>query len=85
MKREHTKNKNAEYHPWDFTFYDSLYKKKTYHIEEDKIKEYFPSEHVKQATLDIYQELLGLTFKKLDNAEVWHKEVSKYEVSDAES
>ena len=85
LKQEFTQNKDAEYRPWDFTFYDAMFKKKVYHIEEEKIREYFPSEHVKQATMDIYQKLLGLTFTKMENAEVWEPSVSKYEVTDTET
>ena len=54
LKKKFTNNPNSKYEPWDFTFYESMYKKKVYNIEEDVIKEYFPSEHVKQGTLDIY-------------------------------
>jgi Zn-dependent oligopeptidase len=35
--------------------------------------------------MEIYQELLGLKFRKLDKASTWHKDVSCYEVRDAES
>lgn len=35
--------------------------------------------------MEIYQELLGLTFKKLEKAQTWNKLVSVYEVRDKES
>jgi thimet oligopeptidase len=46
------------------------------------LKEYFPAEHVKEKTLEIYQQLLGLEFKKLPRVATWHKEVVVYEVRD---
>ena len=49
------------------------------------MKEYFPAEHVKETTLEIYQQLLGLEFKKLPGAATWHKEVAAYEVRDKQS
>lgn len=70
---------------WDLAYYGTRYKKKFFNIEEDIIKEYFPAEHVKEATMDIYQELLGLDFRKLPNAQTWHPEVSCYEVKDKKS
>lgn len=85
FKQELTGKSDAKIQPWDISFYGSRYKKKLFNIEEDIIQEYFPADHVKQATMDIYQELLGLDFKKLDKAETWHKEVSCYEVKDKKS
>lgn len=75
----------AKIQPWDISYYGVRYKKKFFSIEEDIIAEYFPADHVTQATMDIYQELLGLDFKRLDKAETWHKEVSCYEVKDKKS
>lgn len=72
-------------HQWDNSFYGAIYKQKNFNIDEDKIKEFFPAENVKTATMDIYQELLGLTFKQLPEAQTWHKEVSTYEVRDKKS
>lgn len=85
LKKEKTGDENAKFQIWDFTFYDAIYKKKVYNIDEDLIKEYFPSEHVKSATLEIYQELLGLEFKHIPDAETWEKSVSLYEVRDSQS
>ena len=56
-----------------------------FNIDEDKVKEYFPAENVKVVTMDIYQELLGLDFKKLPDVQTWHPEVFCYEVKDKAS
>ena len=55
-------------HQWDNSFYGAQYKKQMFNVDEDKVKEYFPAENVKVVTMEIYQELLGLTFKKLPDA-----------------
>ena len=49
------------------------------------IKEYFPAEKVKQATMVIYLELLSLDFVRVPNAQVWHPDVTCYEVRDKTS
>lgn len=85
FKQELTGNNDAKMKPWDISYYGVRYKKKLFNIEEDIIKEYFPADHVKEATMDIYQELLGLDFRKLDKAQTWHKDVSCYEVKDKKS
>ena len=66
--------------PWDSSFYTNVLKEKFYAIDEEKIKEYFPTDHVVNQTLEIYQELLGLKFTEIPNAVVWHEEVTCYEV-----
>ena len=53
-------------------------KEKFYSIDEEKIKEYFPTEHVVKETMDIYQELLGLKFTQVPNVQPWHEEASMY-------
>ena len=35
--------------------------------------------------MKIYQEFLGLKFKKIDTKNVWHEDVTYYEVKDEES
>jgi len=49
------------------------------------VKEYFPVEHVIDRTLFIYQELLGLDFKRLPGVQTWHPDVQCFEVRDSES
>lgn len=67
---------------WDVAYYSRAYKA-TLGVDEGKIREYFPLEHVKGQILEIYQELLGLTFTRVD-AEVWHEEVECYQVQEAD-
>ena len=63
-------------------FYGSQLKKQNFNFDEEKLKDYFPSENVKLETMNIYQELLGLEFNKLPEAQTWNKDVSCYEVKD---
>ena len=63
----------------------SRYNEKFAGFNEKELAKYFPAEHVKNATMEIYQELLGLKFKKLEKAQTWNKLVTVYEVRDKES
>lgn len=85
LKRDETQNPEAILQPWDGSFYTNVLKEKFYAIDEEKIKEYFPTDHVVNQTLEIYQELLGLKFTEIPNAVVWHEEVTCYEVQDTAS
>ena len=72
---------------WDTAFYDNLLLKTEYGVDVDKIKEYFPLDHVVETTLLIYQELLGLTFEELPKGTYWswHKDVRCFQVKDSAS
>ena len=39
-------------------------------------------DHVTLATMEIYQELLGLKFKKIEGAQNWHEDVQLYQTED---
>ena len=67
---------------WDVAYYSTKYKA-TLGVDEAKIREYFPLEHVKSEILSTYQNLLGLEFTRVD-AEVWHEEVECYSVRAAD-
>lgn len=85
MKKDETNNQEAVLEPWDKSFYTNVLKEKFYNIDEEKIKEYFPTGHVVYTTMDIYQELLGLTFSQVFDLELWHEDASCFEVKDTKS
>jgi len=66
--------------PWDLGYYINQLKKKQYQVDEEKIREYLPMEKCLKGMFDIYEGLLGFTFKKVANPPVWHTDVDMYEV-----
>ena len=59
LKKEECKELGREYDPtfyaWDYRYYDRLYVEKNLSLNDEKVKEYLPAEHVVQEMLKIYQ------------------------------
>lgn len=65
LKRSELKDPNAKLEAWDVSYYANVQKELFYKVDEEKIKEYFPTAKVIQVTMEIYQELLGLEFSEI--------------------
>lgn len=63
----------------------TLVEETQYAVDQNQLKEFFPMEVVTQGLLDIYQELLNLSFQKVEGAPVWHSDVTLYSVKDRTS
>lgn len=81
-KRRRTGNKKAKVESHDVGYLFKQLRKEKFDIDGDLVKEYFPFEHVKQATLDAYQTLLGVRFKRRNDIPLWDADVQLYDIHD---
>uniref|UniRef100_A0A673L418 Thimet oligopeptidase 1 n=1 Tax=Sinocyclocheilus rhinocerous TaxID=307959 RepID=A0A673L418_9TELE len=89
LKEQESQKRNlpftGELHAWDTRYYMTQVEETQYAVDQNQLKEYFPMEVVTKGLLDIYQELLNLSFQKVEGTPVWHDDVTLYCVKDRTS
>lgn len=86
------------YFLWDHRYYDTLMLERDYQLDQNRIAEYFPLQTSIAGMLNIFEELFGLVFVKLEGTDrdaisgtgkgediVWHPEVQVFSVWDDEA
>lgn len=82
-KRRRTGDAKASVGSHDVGYLFKQIRKEKYDIDSDLVKEYFPFEQVKRATLEAYQKLLGVVFKQRTDAKLWHPDAQLFDIFDA--
>ena len=83
-KELNTPNDNSRVNSWDVSYYNDQILKTEFKVDNEKMREYLPMQECLAGMFELYQELLGLEFRKIKNASVWHEEVETYEVYEGE-
>ena len=65
---------------WDRRYYGELIRKRDYNFDAQQARPYFPFEEVKAGVLGSTEKMFGVTYKKIENADVWDPSVEAYEV-----
>ncbi|MCH7411598.1 M3 family metallopeptidase [Belliella sp. DSM 111904] len=69
---------------WDFAYYAEKLKKQKYDVDDELLRPFFKLEQVTQGVFETAKKLFGITFKKNEDIEVYHDDVTAYEVIDKE-
>mgnify|MGYP006417640115 FL=1 len=84
LRNTTTNIKNNNFPAWDLGYWINQYKKTYHKIDEEKIKEYFPMQHVIDNMLAIFSEVFGINFTPLEIPS-WNKDVRTFAIIDAKT
>ena len=70
--------------PWDWCYYTEKYKDEKYALNDELVKPYLKLENVKKGVFMLANKLYGLNFTPDDKIEVYHPDVTAYDVTDAD-
>ncbi|MFV1965218.1 MAG: M3 family metallopeptidase [Pirellulaceae bacterium] len=69
---------------WDWWYYAEKIKKSKYDLDEEMLRPYFKLENVRAGVFDVATRLYGLQFEERTDLPVYHKDVSTFEVKEAD-
>lgn len=75
---------DGEIMPWDWSYYSEKLKVEKFDLNDEMLKPYFELSNVVDGVFGLATELYGITFKVNTNIPVYNKEVTAYEVFDAD-
>lgn len=84
QKAKEVEGDDFELRPWDFAYYSRLLKKERYDLDAEMLRPYFEFSAVKQGIFQLANTLYGISFVENKCVPVYHKDVSAYEVRDAD-
>lgn len=86
LKKEDCEEQKIPYedtfYAWDYRYLNRLYVEKNFQLNDEKVKQYLPVEHVVQKVLDIYQHILSVKIVPVKDTNTWHQDVTVFSVWD---
>lgn len=70
---------------WDWWYYANKLKQEKYAFDDEAVRPYFQLENVRNGAFEVAHQLYGLTFTETDKIEKYDKDVTVFEVRDADS
>ncbi|MEM7258239.1 MAG: M3 family metallopeptidase, partial [Pseudomonadota bacterium] len=68
---------------WDIAYYSNKLKKQRYAFSEEDLKPYFPASVAVPGLFAVTGKLFNVSIDEIPDAEVWHKDVKLYQITDA--
>jgi peptidyl-dipeptidase Dcp len=73
---------DADFQPWDYTFWAEKLKMKLHDLDDEVLRPYFKLENVIEGVFEHARRLYGLSFKEVTDIPKYHPDVRVFEVSD---
>lgn len=70
---------------WDWRYYMNQLKKEKYQVDQEVIKQYFPTKTVISGMFDIYQTLFNVKFDAVEDHVAWHNDVQLFKILEKDS
>ena len=77
-----TEGKEFKLEPWDFAYYSHKLQLERYNLDAEMLRPYFELSKVKKGIFGLAQRLYGITFKENPDIQVYHPDVTAYEIYD---
>ncbi|WP_348759922.1 oligopeptidase A [Candidatus Methylocalor cossyra] len=68
---------------WDLNYYSEKLRQHRFQLSEEEIRAYFPVGRVIAGLFELVRRLYGLTIQAREGVDVWHPEVTFYEIRDS--
>lgn len=81
---EKTPLENTRLYRWDQAYYAEQYRKKHFNVDQEALRNYFPTHSAVKWTLDTFSSVFGITIQQA-NVPVWDSDVTYYDVFDTET
>ena len=85
IKIKETGDTNAQVCVWDWRYLSSQLKKENYNVDAEQLRVYFPYQRVLEGMFNIYQDIFGLKFERVEPPYKWIGDLQLYAVSDAKT
>ncbi len=69
--------------PWDMGYYAEKLKQHQYSISDEELRPYFPENKVIAGLFEVLNRVFGMSVKQRENIDVWHENVSFYDIFDS--
>lgn len=79
LKQQETQDPNAVINRWDMSYYKEKLKQQQYSIDQEALRQYFPTEASVKWAIAVSEKLYNITVEQ-NFAPVWHPDVQFYEV-----
>ena len=76
---------SVDLQPWDFAYYAQKLKQKKFDFDPDQVRPYLELSNVINGVFGLATRLYGISFKRNDSIQVYHKDVVAYEVYDKDN